>query len=175
MEPASSCCIPFLSNSRDHCLTSLTRGAGGDTLHYIWSELVSGMASTPSVCCWKYLYWASKSAVVCLALLLLSAQSVQASQAPPQESPSHFSLTFDLSVVRSRTLPWQGPAIVFEAAPSSDQAVEGEKLGGEWSGNANHPFLEFTLEESRAAIALFGCDCPAHLNQLRQLRGLPLL
>jgi hypothetical protein len=32
--------------------------------------------------------------------------------------------------------------------------------------------LEFTEEESNAAVALFGCDCPACLNVLRQMRGL---
>ncbi|MBD2021845.1 hypothetical protein H6F43_16820 [Leptolyngbya sp. FACHB-36] len=32
--------------------------------------------------------------------------------------------------------------------------------------------LEFTDEESDAAAALFGCDCPACLNALRQLRSL---
>ncbi|ARV61539.1 hypothetical protein BZZ01_25510 [Nostocales cyanobacterium HT-58-2] len=31
--------------------------------------------------------------------------------------------------------------------------------------------LEFTEEESDAAIQLFGCDCPACINSLRQLRG----
>ncbi|MBD2103567.1 hypothetical protein [Leptolyngbya sp. FACHB-261] len=35
--------------------------------------------------------------------------------------------------------------------------------------------LEFTEEESNASIAKFGCDCPAHLNALRQLRGQPSL
>lgn len=45
----------------------------------------------------------------------------------------------------------------------------------ESGANPEHPMLEFTLEESDTAIALFGCDCPHHLNQLRQLRGLPLL
>ncbi len=45
----------------------------------------------------------------------------------------------------------------------------------EAGANPEHPMLEFTLEESDTAIALFGCDCPHHLNQLRQLRGLPLL
>ncbi|MDX2270898.1 MAG: hypothetical protein NW237_02975 [Cyanobacteriota bacterium] len=39
----------------------------------------------------------------------------------------------------------------------------------------DHPFLEFSEEESNTAIAWFGCDCPAHLNQVRRLRGLPLL
>ncbi|MEA5597223.1 hypothetical protein [Rivularia sp. UHCC 0363] len=35
------------------------------------------------------------------------------------------------------------------------------------------PELEFTDEESDAAIALFGCDCPSCLNAMRQMRGLP--
>lgn len=35
--------------------------------------------------------------------------------------------------------------------------------------------LEFTDEESDAAVILFGCDCPTCLNALRQLRGQPLL
>ncbi len=47
--------------------------------------------------------------------------------------------------------------------------------GFESEANSEHPMLEFTLEESETAMALFGCDCPHHLNQLRQLRGLPLL
>ncbi|MBF2064721.1 MAG: hypothetical protein IGS39_09915 [Calothrix sp. C42_A2020_038] len=32
--------------------------------------------------------------------------------------------------------------------------------------------LAFTDEESDTAIQLFGCDCPACLNSLRQLRGM---
>lgn len=31
--------------------------------------------------------------------------------------------------------------------------------------------LEFTEEESDAAIALYGCDCPACINGVRQMRG----
>lgn len=31
--------------------------------------------------------------------------------------------------------------------------------------------VQFTEEESDAAIAKFGCDCPACINSLRQLRG----
>lgn len=33
--------------------------------------------------------------------------------------------------------------------------------------------LEFSEEESNTAIALFGCDCPACVSALRNLRGLP--
>ncbi|MGB3266432.1 MAG: hypothetical protein WBA89_21030 [Microcoleus sp.] len=35
--------------------------------------------------------------------------------------------------------------------------------------------LDFTEEESDAAVALFGCDCQLCINSLRQLRGLPPL
>lgn len=35
------------------------------------------------------------------------------------------------------------------------------------------PELQFTDEESDASVTLFGCDCPACLNALRQIRGLP--
>jgi hypothetical protein len=35
--------------------------------------------------------------------------------------------------------------------------------------------MDFTEEESDAAVALFGCDCPVCMNSLRQLRGLPPL
>jgi hypothetical protein len=32
--------------------------------------------------------------------------------------------------------------------------------------------LDFTEEESDAAIAIFGCDCPVCVNAIRQMRGL---
>jgi hypothetical protein len=35
----------------------------------------------------------------------------------------------------------------------------------------NVPMLEFNDEESDVAITLFGCDCPACINTLRQMRG----
>jgi hypothetical protein len=34
------------------------------------------------------------------------------------------------------------------------------------------PILEFSDEESDAAIALFGCDCVVCINSLRQLKGM---
>ncbi|AFY47731.1 hypothetical protein Nos7524_1870 [Nostoc sp. PCC 7524] len=33
------------------------------------------------------------------------------------------------------------------------------------------PMLEFNVEESDLAVDLFGCDCPACINSLRQMRG----
>lgn len=41
---------------------------------------------------------------------------------------------------------------------------------------SEEPILEFTDQESDDAIARYGCDCPRHLNAIRQLQGkLPLL
>ena len=37
--------------------------------------------------------------------------------------------------------------------------------------DVNVAMLDFTEEESDAAINLFGCDCPYCLNSLRQLKG----
>lgn len=34
----------------------------------------------------------------------------------------------------------------------------------------DYPMMDFTIEESDAAVALFGCDCPPCINALRQLR-----
>ncbi len=111
--------------------------------------------------------WVSGTAPVLLAVLLLSSQVAQASQALHLDLLLDPQPQFDLNLVRSRTLPWQQPSMVFEGVDPKDT--------GSWADEEEHPFLEFTLEESKAAIALFGCDCPAHLNQLRQMRGLPLL
>lgn len=36
-----------------------------------------------------------------------------------------------------------------------------------------YPMLEFSARESDAAVALYGCDCPACMNALRRLRNLP--
>ncbi|MBU7583316.1 MAG: hypothetical protein KAF91_10490 [Nostoc sp. TH1S01] len=37
--------------------------------------------------------------------------------------------------------------------------------------NDNVPMLEFSDQESDMAITLFGCDCPACINSLRQMSG----
>ncbi|MCJ8279235.1 MAG: hypothetical protein MJK14_04675 [Rivularia sp. ALOHA_DT_140] len=46
-------------------------------------------------------------------------------------------------------------------------------VGQQGSRPEDVPELEFTDEESDASVTLFGCDCPACLNALRQIRGLP--
>ncbi|MEN9567079.1 MAG: hypothetical protein RLZZ69_2275 [Cyanobacteriota bacterium] len=49
-----------------------------------------------------------------------------------------------------------------EAYPNLERTPEG------------HLILEFTEEESVAAMKLFGCDCVNSLNALRQMRGIPI-
>lgn len=62
------------------------------------------------------------------------------------------------------------PTVTAAAVPTSEQ---GEQVAPSDDSSSTPAVLEFTEEESDAAIALFGCDCPQCLNSLRQLRGLP--
>ena len=39
------------------------------------------------------------------------------------------------------------------------------------SSSEEDPAMDFSVAESDAAVALFGCDCPPCINALRQLRG----
>jgi len=85
---------------------------------------------------------------------------VAAAQANGALQPSNSEqVILDLSLIKQTSQG--GSDIVIERGLGSD--------------TADHPFLEFTVEESETAAALFGCDCPYHLNQLRQMRGQPLL
>ena len=56
-------------------------------------------------------------------------------------------------------------------------ATSSSKVAIRWQRPADQQtaMLDFTEEESDAAVALFGCDCPLCINSLRQLRGLPPL
>lgn len=84
--------------------------------------------------------------------------TAQASQETRSDSPTP--VVLDLSL--SKLAPQSGqtwPQLQTEAASST----------------AAHPLLDFTVEESETAATLFGCDCPYHINQLRQMRGQPLL
>ena len=56
------------------------------------------------------------------------------------------------------------------AAANSKQRISWQRPADEQVA-----MLDFTEEESDAAAALFGCDCPLCINSLRQLRGVPLL
>jgi hypothetical protein len=56
--------------------------------------------------------------------------------------------------------------VVF-TAPTEESTVS------QTEGDAELPMLEFTEEESDTAVALYGCDCVACLNAVRQMRGLP--
>ena len=49
------------------------------------------------------------------------------------------------------------------------------KISWQRPGDEQVAMLDFSEEESDAAVAMFGCDCPVCINSLRQLRGVPLL
>jgi hypothetical protein len=81
--------------------------------------------------------------------LLLLSEPVRAESESSDTAPP----VLDLSLRRG---------VIFSAPESTDLSIQ-------------HPMLEFTIEESDTAIALFGCDCPFHLNRVRRMRGQPLL
>ncbi len=60
--------------------------------------------------------------------------------------------------------------------PGKSAAVNSKpKISWQRPGDEPIAMLDFSEEESDAAVALYGCDCPLCLNSLRQLRGLPPL
>jgi hypothetical protein len=67
---------------------------------------------------------------------------------------------------------------VTKAAPHKPGEIRSTKENG-YPAVVNipveYPALDLTAAESDAAVALFGCDCPACLNTLQQLRRQPLL
>ncbi|MEG4234155.1 hypothetical protein QUA40_18925 [Microcoleus sp. Pol11C3] len=60
---------------------------------------------------------------------------------------------------------------------SAKTAASNSKPTIAWQSPDGQPvaMLDFSEEESDAAVAMFGCDCPVCINSLRQLRGVPLL
>jgi hypothetical protein len=48
-----------------------------------------------------------------------------------------------------------------------------ESLTANLDSQSDTPMLDFTEEESDAAVQLFGCDCIVCINAIRQMRGLP--
>jgi hypothetical protein len=58
------------------------------------------------------------------------------------------------------------------ATSSSSSVVEFTAPQAQQDPNEPGEF-KFTEEESDAAVAMFGCDCPSCLNAVRQMRGLP--
>lgn len=56
-----------------------------------------------------------------------------------------------------------------ERSPGAKPVLSQTVVNG--ATNTNVAMLNFTEEESDAAIKLFGCDCPYCINSLRQLTG----
>lgn len=61
--------------------------------------------------------------------------------------------------------------LVCQRASKKAQAVTGSEVTAPQAEPSRVTELQFTDEESDAAIAMFGCDCPVCINALRQLRG----
>ncbi len=63
----------------------------------------------------------------------------------------------------------------FQGVPvaSAPETTEPERIAAAPAApESEHPSLDFSYAESDAAVALFGCDCPACLNSLRKLRAM---
>lgn len=95
------------------------------------------------------------------------------------------SLFVSANVVHAKELVFQ-PQVNDEASSCQNYAPANNlvciRLQANDSGNSIHNLaqnnnedmmLQFTEEESEAAIALYGCDCIACVNALRAMRGLP--
>ena len=59
--------------------------------------------------------------------------------------------------------------------PAKTAANPKQTIGWQSPDGQQVAMMDFTEEESDAAVALYGCDCPVCMNSLRQLRGLPPL
>lgn len=107
-------------------------------------------------------------------------------------SPTLFGSVMSLSAIANPVQPSQTPGQPTNSAncvksphtqrltcvrlPGKSAAVNSQaKISWQRQGDEPIAMLDFTEEESDAAVALFGCDCPLCLNSLRQLRGLPPL
>ncbi|WP_251960918.1 hypothetical protein [Nostoc commune] len=84
------------------------------------------------------------------------------------------------NTIASASTPGVKPA---QAQPNEDRVIEftapqaqleqGGAVELAYASVQELPELQFTDEESETSITLFSCDCPACLNALRQMRGLP--
>jgi hypothetical protein len=57
----------------------------------------------------------------------------------------------------------------------SAAAASKPRISWQRPGEEQVAMLDFSEEESDAAAVLFGCDCQACINRLRELRGVPPL
>ncbi|HEY9816191.1 MAG TPA: hypothetical protein V6D20_10400 [Candidatus Obscuribacterales bacterium] len=120
-----------------------------------------------------------------LALALMSVPTVMGGAlAPAMTRPAHANdiiapqtgivcaqtSRFDASQLVCRRVQTSAQAGAQSVAVASSQRTE--TLTSAASGAPEQPDLDFSYAESHAAIALFGCDCPACLNSLRTLRNM---
>lgn len=77
---------------------------------------------------------------------------------------------FDANQLVCRRLQTSAQSVAQSVAASPNSGTE--TLTSAAPSTPEQPDLEFSYAESHAAIALFGCDCPACLNSLRTLRNM---
>lgn len=118
--------------------------------------------------------------------VLVAAESVEpVTCRPSQLQPNQFSCTriapaqHVASLAAPVNIPVVGPAQTGDSvqaaapiAPTFTNASVSDDSRVYENPNAEYPMLAFSEAESDAAVALFGCDCPACMNSLRQLRNL---
>jgi hypothetical protein len=110
----------------------------------------------------------SGSALSAAALLnlLLDLPALAIDRNPTQPDPPNFSANRHLSIFSCNRANCTGNyhLAITERLISSRQST--------LSKPQDLPELNFTDEESDAAVAKYGCDCPRSINTLRQTRGI---
>ena len=92
--------------------------------------------------------------------------------------PTIFSLTM-ANLVEAKEFVFEAPQAKSCQQPSRmDNLVcvritNADKTTSGITSEAETPMLGFSEAEREAAIAMFGCDCIACINAIRQLNGLP--
>ena len=90
-------------------------------------------------------------------------------------NPAHATITQRLIHTKDNrsciTHPHGGYTFVCIRDANTKQPSETRSSITTGQSDENVAMLNFTEEESDAAITLFGCDCPYCVNSLRQLRG----
>ncbi len=105
--------------------------------------------------------------------ILSSALSVLLSVNPVHAAEPVVSVTESLSCnpnLQSSRLTCARSSQTTQIASTSDR-LEVQTAAFDQS-SSEPPMLEFTEEESDAALQLFGCDCIVCINAIRQMRGL---
>lgn len=106
----------------------------------------------------------SSSALLSSMLLTLLTINPAHSSEPAASFKKHSSGRFNLEVQRTNCV-----SCSVNTTNVDSTAIPNDRL----NSPSETPMLDFTEEESDAAVKRFGCDCIACVNAIRQMRGLP--